>query len=759
MEHKLILGGEQHLPFARSRIKALRATGMQYGSQRFDMGDALVEVSIKLDQDYIKISGGSCTLAMDSGVVDVLNIAEMNPDTFKPGVMHDTAAGAIYNAPFVLPAAGGDWLLNPSTDSSAQLAGTIKGDKAGKFRGKLPADKSAASFSPRPEISNSTVPATWTQAKHDEALWAKKITAILCPASIFTGKTRLYVQALYGRHMYTKSGDAAKADPINIGLVYGSPPYIKVPSYRAPGDTAEYNAVPIFTSTGVYLDKTTGKHWLLSIDLTGITVHPLIGDACAESMRKFLTVPYPKNLPALDEEALERLEAYILSRSLPDQKNAQHAACTLGMSFYSMGYSWHWNWSGTAADIVVSEQYQQRPDSDKYYAMVSSHYRVTASKQDNFDENGKPLAPTWSAAVTALELNKKWCIERLYWVIAEPDIAGGVLYKTTPRFSEYFECDAAFYAFYTGDALQLCRVTMTLMSVPPDSRDASDQFVNSLTGEVQFVSLGPAPGYLREKNYGGAYWSCVITCGDTSTGSLVTGHATNESKIEMKKTIVAPHADGGFGFADGVWTQAYEYGYPPYQLSEVFESSRKNNGYFVGGVSDIDRLSVHEETLSIATAVVPFNDSEAIYLQAVREKTTTTTGTTEHWINDRHPGCVAYVTYVLPSGGGAGLYFTQYAYLPGGVGTGNSPTYASVNEVAKLTETSVMQLNCKAGIVSLDNFDGIGDLHDPEADEATGLFNVLCGASTRHPIVIASKLNQPIGITTVGTAPVFVGYV
>jgi tetratricopeptide (TPR) repeat protein len=39
MEHKLILGGEQYLPFARSRIKAMRATGAKYASQRFVFPD------------------------------------------------------------------------------------------------------------------------------------------------------------------------------------------------------------------------------------------------------------------------------------------------------------------------------------------------------------------------------------------------------------------------------------------------------------------------------------------------------------------------------------------------------------------------------------------------------------------------------------------------------------------------------------------------------------------------------------------------
>lgn len=57
MEHKLLQGGEIYLPFARSRIKALRATGLAYASQKFDMGDATVRVRIEPGHEYIEIGG------------------------------------------------------------------------------------------------------------------------------------------------------------------------------------------------------------------------------------------------------------------------------------------------------------------------------------------------------------------------------------------------------------------------------------------------------------------------------------------------------------------------------------------------------------------------------------------------------------------------------------------------------------------------------------------------------------------------------
>ena len=58
MEHKLIQGGEQFLPFARSRIKALRATGLKYASQKFEIDGVSVKVRIAGEHEYIELSGG-----------------------------------------------------------------------------------------------------------------------------------------------------------------------------------------------------------------------------------------------------------------------------------------------------------------------------------------------------------------------------------------------------------------------------------------------------------------------------------------------------------------------------------------------------------------------------------------------------------------------------------------------------------------------------------------------------------------------------
>lgn len=58
MEHWVILGGEHLLPFARSRIKALKALGIAYASQSFEVDGASVKVSIEPGHEYLRIEGG-----------------------------------------------------------------------------------------------------------------------------------------------------------------------------------------------------------------------------------------------------------------------------------------------------------------------------------------------------------------------------------------------------------------------------------------------------------------------------------------------------------------------------------------------------------------------------------------------------------------------------------------------------------------------------------------------------------------------------
>lgn len=69
MEHLIISGGEQYLPFARSRIKALRALGRPFASQKFEIEGCSVHVRIEGAHDFITLSGGGELLMLVQATV------------------------------------------------------------------------------------------------------------------------------------------------------------------------------------------------------------------------------------------------------------------------------------------------------------------------------------------------------------------------------------------------------------------------------------------------------------------------------------------------------------------------------------------------------------------------------------------------------------------------------------------------------------------------------------------------------------------
>ena len=84
MEHKLIQGGESFLPFARSRIKALRATGLKYASQKFEIDGVSIRVRIAGEHEYIELEGSSVKIL--SGAIKVGEIVELPvPPEAPPG--------------------------------------------------------------------------------------------------------------------------------------------------------------------------------------------------------------------------------------------------------------------------------------------------------------------------------------------------------------------------------------------------------------------------------------------------------------------------------------------------------------------------------------------------------------------------------------------------------------------------------------------------------------------------------------------------
>jgi hypothetical protein len=607
MEHRLITGGWEYLPFARNRIQQLRAAGLTHTTDRKVFADAVVTVRIVGEQEFIHIQGGGCTLPMDSGVVDVgVYASSSDPARFLAGTLHESQALAFYNASFV---PDGSWRLNPGKKSAGQLSGLLTG--GGGFRGKVPYDhQRARSFAPK-KIQDGD---DWIDDSADNKLPAKKTAAMRCPASMFTGKARLYAQAMFGQYMYPPErlgsmGEVVGAsDEALIAPEFNdtAPPSLLITAYKAKSDESSYPAVVMNTNSGVHLDA-AGKHWFFEVNNDEVIVHPLIGSPCAEGLRKYLVQDAPND--PLSAEDRERLEAYILASCRPWVKNKVRIPLNLALVAYSMGYGWHWNWSGTQCDMVVNNTFEQGGSA---VGMRSTHYRITFSR----------LGGLWQAVVSVVEGPVDWTVLRPIWVITEPswinqaplaEFPTYTLIKTTFRTTTQIACDAPFYCFYARDELKVCRVRVANNPATPPGLSFTPGFRTDDGLELRYGTIGLDSGYSESHTGYSAHWEAQFSCGGESFSGLLYNKVGSGLRIQVVDKAVEP-GEPTLLWGSTVDNWEFEKGYPPYDIVRY-------RGFFSFKASRPVRYKIQyfdyvDNYQSRAAIVVPFYDAEAVYFQA-----------------------------------------------------------------------------------------------------------------------------------------------
>lgn len=119
MEHRTILGGGRFLPFARSRITALRAIGVQAASQKFEIDGTSIKVRIVGEHEFIHIE-------------EKQNAVTVFPDVCYPET--DTSASDAYNSVLTVGTV-------PDTTTPSDfytLGNTVYQSKAGRLSGSNP---------------------------------------------------------------------------------------------------------------------------------------------------------------------------------------------------------------------------------------------------------------------------------------------------------------------------------------------------------------------------------------------------------------------------------------------------------------------------------------------------------------------------------------------------------------------------------------------------------------------------------------------
>lgn len=603
----------------------------------------------------------------------------------------------------------------------------------------------------------------------DDAMVGKKAIADYCPPSIFTGKTRLYVQALYGAPLYTEDVKDAEGNITKAGVPaesivsydegIGGTPSIKLAPYRAEGDTAEYSPVVLTTGAGVFLDPVTGKHWLFGTGGSGVSVYPLRASPEATKLRRLLKIP-AKGKPVLSIVDREHLEAYILSTCRPDVKNVQYLPFPTSINTWSLGYSWHWNWTGLTADIVNNEDFFQGFfPGGPCYAMRSTHRRL-AITPSQLPEGGTEF----TVSVSVVEGPKEWAVERALWCLTEPYWANGSSLKVTPRRTKIFACDAPFYAFYIRDQLKVCRVSVT-EGFDYSERITSPGFDSSIAGP--YYTEGAGGGFGESKSFSGTYYAASFSCGGKSFSSL---HAYRSESGTLDVISGKGEGDPFWGTVDVFRAPGFSVsvGSPGNYSEFTYNGSSVNVWYNrLIPMSYTHKASTTSTTYpSRATLVVPHKNAEAFYMEGYSASIRTETGVTVTALSGGLFGQkTQYVEVDFFTGAELGPRLVTAGYYTGGVAYAGATVTGTTNPddiVTTSVSLSEGVLISHAGVTSARFADDIyfNRFHDDDYEEVPSDFKTLSGTSVAAPVVIANiYINPAIGTSVVPGMPALVGWV
>ena len=341
MEHKLITGdGATWLPYARSRIKALLATGTTHAAQRFTMPDgALLSVRIEPGHEYIKIDGGGGSMYMDTGDLKIKFPGASAPDRLDPSKLNFMDIGA-----------GSDYLGEIRLDEKKFGEQTKKQIETRPMVQMM--DSLAVGWrAPTTEqIDKAGSLKQWTKEKSEEqetASLTKKVVVGNFPASLWTGKMRLFMQAQYGMPLETE----------NFGFfpdVVGTELVIKYRNKLSdidwqPGYWAHKSAGVFTAPDGTYwiIDITRGDPARLTTFVVFAYEIKSKGNEAKLLKKKLKTITDP-----LEKS---KVEAYLFSISYIDLGNkilcGTYDPAPRGGA--GMAYGWKFNTAGDKASIVM----------------------------------------------------------------------------------------------------------------------------------------------------------------------------------------------------------------------------------------------------------------------------------------------------------------------------------------------------------------------------------------------------------------------
>lgn len=557
-----------------------------------------------------------CSLEMDSGVVDLISTSPYSPGFAASGIIRNT-----------------DYVAAHGVSGEAVGHGKLNYPK---LIGPVIADGSEA----KAFASSYTGHTGYTERK--------KVTDRV-PPSIFTGRTRLYVQSLYG---------GTWKDLILSDASYGfGRPMLGINTSAL--ETAGYQPIVIRSGTGLHFDSSTKQHFLIQVGSDVAYVMPLIATACAERYRKLL---FSATLSAADQE---RIETYILSQSFPDAEQTQTLSFTETPS-EAMGYSWHFNWSGTACDIVDVQELAVSDSSGTVFGFKSTHYRL------QFSVSGGAFSVSRSVVSGPTE----WSVPKHINVMAYPNW-GGKLVKAGNLPSRILEDDksASVYCYYAKNTLKI--LTVNTRKIPPGekTRESSPEYFGGrshdyITAYLRETESGES---IARNSLGGT--SCVFGLDGVTVG----GETDSSTKNAYKATWVgrlpfteavghgtdSDSTSGTINSPDEAWGPlVVDIGRPDLDymfdgLGRIYDMTASwpekltdyNYGYvtvtryFYVGLWEVESLVTTEARSCKTLVIIPYSDAESVYTADERHTSDNGSKSTETSGQDVYGSVYASVIY------------------------------------------------------------------------------------------------------------------
>lgn len=428
------MGGEQYLPFARSRVRALKALGLPYVDQSFEVDGVSIKVRIEPGHEYIRLEGNP-TAYLESGQLEWTFPGELNPERYDPAKWH--------------------FLDIPTTDKYLGWAQTSPPKKTGTQKNKPDLYEGMPSIAvgyPQGEDADKNAE---TKAKYADTTIVKKLIANYFPASLFSGKMRLFIQAQYGGQ--------EKIQPygLEIGLV-GTSAVLK---YRGKKGATVQFGVYSHISPGIFTAP-DGNYWLLSITnptgfLYQVDAYPISTSPAASGMKQRL-----KESSMTDDER-RKIEAYLFAEAYIDVDRPTRIGAFTGRMESSIGYGWKWNTDGSKAAIVVHE-FKGTGASDNRWVARTIQIGITYEKDE---ASGNLVFRAMAETTLHGEWTDGWGTFNIFTTEDDPPVGGRLehwslavnIFGRKPAFAF---SDVSVYGYFVNDVWTPVTLSRTLRLDP-----------------------------------------------------------------------------------------------------------------------------------------------------------------------------------------------------------------------------------------------------------------------------------------------------